>query len=703
MQLQEKFELPLLRQDLRLLKGTPDEDGSPRWLIYDPIDSKYYTISRQAFDLLRHWEPGCSSDTYLLKTQTTGLTFEELKAFTDFLLHNSLTISNNSTATRRFLLQQQKSSHGWFRWLIHNYLFFRIPLLRPDVFLNWLFPKVKFLFHPNLAFLFGLIGLIGIFLATRQWDHFSTTFLHFVSWQGFLFYGLTLAVVKIMHEFGHALVAKRYGCRVSSMGIAFIVLSPILYTDTTDAWKLKSRFQRLAITTAGIRVELYLASLALFLWGFLPDSPIRNMAFFVATTSCITSLMINLSPFMRFDGYYAFADWIGAENLQQRSFALGRWYMRNTLFGFDDPTPEPMSKKRQTLFISYAWFTWICRFFLFMGIAFLVYYFAFKVLGIVLFLIEIIGFIALPIYRELSHWWKMKSKLSWNKNVVTTFSLLALMMALLFIPWQTSVSLPAILKVQNYSKLYSPEDAVIQTVNIKVGDSVVAGSALLILSSPELEFEIRKSKINQQLLEAKLARIAGSDEERDSNIILRQSLAREKQIAQGLEDRQALLTIRAPFNGEISDIRPLVVGQSVNHQDSLISIVGHDNPEVIAFLPSKEIGTIKYGANGVFIKNDGSKINSLFKITSISPIAMDVLPYSELSSEYQGPIAAHKGKEDKLIPDQAYYQITLKPETNIPSESERILGYTVINGQPISTLSRIWQNTAAVIIRESGF
>src|SRR5690606_11708462 len=124
------------------------------------------------------------------------------------------------------------------------------------------------------------------------------------SLEGFLLYGLTLVLVKSAHELGHALVSQRLGCRVASMGVAFLVMFPVLYTDTTDAWKLQSRRDRLRIVTAGVRTELYLALIATFLWGVLPDGSLRSAAFFIATTSWVTSVLVNISPFMRFDGYY---------------------------------------------------------------------------------------------------------------------------------------------------------------------------------------------------------------------------------------------------------------------------------------------------------------------------------------------------------------------------------------------------------------
>jgi hypothetical protein len=59
-----------------------------------------------------------------------------------------------------------------------------------------------------------------------------------LTWQGLLAYGLTLGFVKVLHELGHGLMAKRFGCRVPTMGVAFLVLWPVAYTDTNEVWKL---------------------------------------------------------------------------------------------------------------------------------------------------------------------------------------------------------------------------------------------------------------------------------------------------------------------------------------------------------------------------------------------------------------------------------------------------------------------------------
>src|SRR5690606_28730458 len=106
------------------------------------------------------------------------------------------------------------------------------------------------------------------------------------------------------------------------------------------------------------------------------------------------TLLINVSPFMRFDGYFILMDWLGFANLHGRSFALARWHLRKVLLGWRDPVPEAFAPRQQLSLILFAWATWLYRLVLFLGIAVLVYQFFIKLVGIFLFLVEIAWFVA---------------------------------------------------------------------------------------------------------------------------------------------------------------------------------------------------------------------------------------------------------------------------------------------------------------------
>ena len=101
------------------------------------------------------------------------------------------------------------------------------------------------------------------------------------------------------------------------------MLWPVAYTDTNEVWKLTRRDQRLKVAAAGIATELTIAVWAMLAWVWLPDG-LRAMAFLLATTTWVSTVLINASPFMRFDGYFLLSDFLQMPNLHARAFALAR-------------------------------------------------------------------------------------------------------------------------------------------------------------------------------------------------------------------------------------------------------------------------------------------------------------------------------------------------------------------------------------------
>ncbi|WP_446474042.1 hypothetical protein, partial [Acinetobacter baumannii] len=126
------------------------------------------------------------------------------------------------------------------------------PLLHPDAFLSATLPRVAPLFSHAFLLLTLAAGVLGLYLATRQADALAGSFSYFFSLEGLLSYGVAATFAKILHELGHAYTAKRMGLRVPTMGVAFLVMWPVLYTDTGETWKLAQPARRFAIASAGM-------------------------------------------------------------------------------------------------------------------------------------------------------------------------------------------------------------------------------------------------------------------------------------------------------------------------------------------------------------------------------------------------------------------------------------------------------------------
>ena len=698
--------IPYLRQDLEIFRGNSREDGSPAWLLYDAVRNKYFTIGLTAFRLIKNWRGGEDIQNFEKKINSQGIetTGDEIKSFIGFLQQNNLIIQPQGQGVPYLMQQKNSLKKSWIMNLIHSYLFFKIPLFTPDEWLGRTLNKVKFLGSKKIRNIIYILGFIGLFFVIQQFENFTKTFLYFFSLKGLMIYFITLVFVKCLHELGHAYIAKYHGCRVSAIGIAFLVFFPFLYTDTTDAWRLRNHKDRLLINFAGILTELHLALIATFVWGVLPEGGLKSAAFFIATTSWISSIAINVSPFMRFDGYYVFSDWLKAENLQPRSFALAKWKIRETLFGFNHKPPEEISPSRRWTFIIYAWSTWVYRFFLFIGIALLVYYFAFKVLGIILFAIEIYWFIMLPIIKEMKQWWMMRSEMKLNKQTFRTISILIITLMVLFLPWKSSMKIPAVYISEKYSKIYSPYPAKIKSVFITKDQEVEAGQNLIELYSPGLDKEINSIRRKILLTKTKINRMSGTSGNMDEYLTYNQRLIALQSELSGLTKTKEKLVIKAPNKGKVKDLVSLSNEMWVSNLDQLLGIVHYGTGNVKAFIREEQIDRFQENTPAVFIPNDGDhkKIHLISNKLDLSSV--NNLPYVALASIHSGPIAIRNftSGEYQYRPETAHYIADFKL-VNKSSIKFELPGYVHVEGNRYSPFVRFFRNVFSVLIRESGF
>ncbi len=697
--------LPPLREDLRFIAGASAADGSPTWVIVDPVRGKYFQIGWVAYQILSRWG-GRSAEAILseIHAETTcRATTQDLDDLLKFLYGNHLMREPPQGGYRAYVAQAEAARPQWLMWLVHHYLFFQIPLVRPDRFLRATLPFVEWLFSKWVAWTILLIGLAGVYLVSRQWDTFTATFLHFFTPRGLALYVLCLAVVKIFHELGHAYTATRYGCRVPTMGIAMIVMMPMLYSDTSDAWKLTSRRQRATIGAAGMIVECALAALAIFAWNFLDDGVARSLVFIVATTSLMVGAAINLSPFMRFDGYYVLSDWLGIPNLQDRTFAFGQWQLRRLLFGLDVPMPEPVSAAQRRFFVCFAWATWAYRFMLFLGIALMVYHYFFKLLGLILFVIEIGWFIVLPTVKELKIWWTLRGKIVERHRWWISAGALACVVALLFIPWSDRISLPAVLESTPHATIYAPAPGRIVELAVREGRQVGVGDKLVVLESPILEKDmaLTRKRIEVERLRAQ-RQFVDRDELAKHQVTLEALKARLSQL-EGLLQQQQELSLTAPIAGVVTDrAEALHVGQWINKQLPLAYVIDPTGEELHALALETDVGYLHAGQSARFIPQGPDRPSVQAQVVEIRDIDESSFTVPYLLSVYGGDVPVREDANRKLKPETSVYRVTLHLVESPPRWNQAVRGTVLVRGPRISFAQRILEQTARILIRESG-
>ena len=701
--------LPALRDELRLLPASPAADGSPAWTIHDPVVNRFFRIGWLDFELLLRWSGATAEEVVERVGAETLLRAEEqdVAGLVQFLMHNSLLKADGPQAVERLRERAKASKRTPIEWLIHNYLFFRVPLIRPQRVLVTLLSHLGWIYTRTTATVVVGLTLLGVFLAARQWETFTSTFVDQLSWSGLVGYTVALACAKALHEMGHALTATRYGVRVAHMGVAFLVMFPMLYTDTSESWKLRQARQRLAIASAGLVTELALAGLATLGWSLAPDGAIRSALFFLATISWLLTLAINASPFMRFDGYFITQDLLDFPNLHERAGAMARAWMRRTLLGWNAPDPEQLPGRRNALLVAFALGTWLYRLTVFLGIAVLVYHYFFKLLGTLLMALELVWFIARPIANEVRVWFARRGEITVDRRR-WGWGVLAVLFGVVLIPWQGTVQGSGWVHAQRQQVLYSPLPG--QIVALPKAGTATSGQSLFVLHSPDIGLASERAQGQADARARELIGLAGlpNGEERRAQVQSQQDQFEAE--ARMYRDESARLSIAAPFAGVVTDIDPqLAPGVWVQPRQPLATVIDPAHWIVEAFLAEGDIGRVRAGQSAR-IHTGAQGLGFLRgRVVEVDTSRTTVLPDRMLDAQAGGPIltlaptpSERRNETSTQAPRESLYRVKIELDER-PAQDQAALGRVVIDADTQALLPAAFERAASVFVRESGF
>ncbi|MGC3965227.1 MAG: HlyD family efflux transporter periplasmic adaptor subunit [Rhodocyclaceae bacterium] len=665
-------------------------------------DNRFFQIGWAAFEMLSRWSLGSDEKLLAAVARDTTLSVDQaaLEDLLRFLLHHHLVAAHFAPDTARLEKAAQASKLSKAMWLLKHYLFIRVPLVRPMPFLRAVSPYIQWIYTPLFWWSVALCAAGGLLLATQRWDQFIHTFAAYADWQGLVGIGVALSVAKVLHEMGHAFTAYRHGCRVAHMGVAFLVMWPVLYTDTNEAWKLASRRQRLQIGVAGMAAEIALAAAATLLWSFLPDGPVRGGVFLLATSTWLLTLAINLSPFMRFDGYFLLSDWLDMPNLHSRAFALGRWHMREWLFGLNDPPPESFPPRRARFVIGFAYATWLYRLTLFLSIAFLVYHVFFKALGIFLLAIELGWFIALPIWREMKTWWQLRDRMQWHGHTLRAAVLFVAALLILVVPWRGSVRAPAIVEASHAQKLYAPVPAQVAEVVAREGDRVRAGQLLARLASPELDYELASAIAREKQLRWQVEQQPFDSRLQDAGEALRTRWQAAREEVAGLKDLTRQLELRAPFDGVLATRSDaLRSGQWLARGEAVLQVVSEQGARVQAYVSEEDLPRIADHAQARFIADAPGMPAVACRVAEVNRVNLAQIDSPQLASVFGGPIPAVR-EGQMLAPLRAVFRVRMDECAGAAHVRQERAGAVHIDATATSFAAGWLRQLGAVLRRE---
>jgi len=421
------------------------------------------------------------------------------------------------------------------------------------------------------------------------------------------------------------------------------------------------------------------------------------------------SLALNLNPFMRFDGYYILSDLAGIENLQPRAFEIGRWRLRELLLGLGRPPPERLAPSTLRWLAIYAWMTWIYRFFLFIAIALIVYQIGFKLLGIALFVIEIVYFIAWPIWAELKEWHRMRASIvKARRGLMVGMAALAAI-GLAFVPLSTTVLVPATIEDRGLVQLFPARAAVVVERAAQQGDRIEAGGLILALASPALEHEIQQTGLRHDLVQRRLARTPGDRVDRTSLLVLEQSLASLAAKLDGLQRERAELRLAAPSAGTIVEMAPeLKPGRWLGRSDLVARLASGDGCIVRGYVDEDDVARIDLGARARLVPEIATAGGVEVELEHVAAVGSGAMDLVELASHYGGAVSARSinrpGEPRAFVPVVGQFLVSGRViiDGGNCQLAQAGRGTLHVAGKPESLAARLWRRVLKIAIRESG-
>lgn len=574
------------------------------------------------------------------------------------LHHASLLQSDLPPDSRRLFERLRQHQQAKVRNALSSVLFLRIPLWNPNRFLQKFAAVARPVFTRAGFAVWALVLLWALKVAIDRrellLDHSQQ-----VLAPGNL--GLLFAaffVTKLLHEFGHAFACRVFGGEVHSMGIMLLVFSPIPYVDVTSSWAFRERWRRVWVGAAGMYVELFIASLAVFVWARTGSGMLNSLAYNIIFVASVSTLVFNLNPLLRFDGYYILSDLTDAPNLQMRGRTQVCSWAERYLFGLKQ-VATPAATRGEAAYLGLFGITSsIYRIIVF---ALIILFVADKFFGLGLIAAVIGGFalFILPVVQYVRYLAR-EPRLFRHRTraVAVTAGVLAVVLGFLaFFPWPNHTYAPGMLQAREEARILTGTDGYIAGAPADSGRPVAAGDLLFRMISPELEFRIAAAtaRVRQVRLQENVAREQGGGGIR---VLQRRRESAEAELAE-LQRRNRDLEIRAPMAGVwVSPRARDLVGEVAARGRFVGQVIQPAVFEFVAVVPQEDSARLFAHANAPAEIRLPGQAGRAIAVTGVQlvPGRQSILPTAALGWNAGGPVKVQPGDRDGLTTAEPFFK-----------------------------------------------
>ena len=608
----------------------------PLWVLKDPLSRSYFHFTQCECALLK-----LADGKRLIPEIITAMSDRfpsasiELSAVRSFFadaMQKGLLTSTNSPAV-------PTSSRRWWQSAIS----YRFPGFNPTKALDRLLPWTHWLFAPWLGLIALLMAPLCLLMVMIQWDRFTAdvTGVAMGNLSSVAVIAIAIMLAKGAHELSHALACRYFGCECREMGVMLLLGMPCLYVDVSDAWMLRSRRQRMMVSAAGMYAEVWIAMLATLAWWLFDPShhdtgSIRDIAVTMMMVCSVSTLIINANPLLRYDGYYLLSDGLGVPNLASRAQASLRCRIRQSRRRPDlDQEPLWMSGYAAASLV----YRWTILFTLaMMARAFL------KTRGMELgasLVISLVLFFA--ILRTVNTMRPSPSNRipsdGESRPMGKPLVMLAILIALLFIPFPQSVVAPMVIGPSDAQRVYLSESGFLDSEMV-YGQEVSPGTMIASFQNPSLRRQHARAQAALHRIKTQLVTLRRSRQSLAGPANQIPSLTKHAEHATARlslqEEKIARLTLTPATQGTLYRPENPVVGNEAGAwltAGTTVGVLGSpDRREAILYLSERQISLARRGQEAGLLLGDAPRGSIVGKIIAIDAAPCETMPRSLLQS-----------------------------------------------------------------------
>jgi putative peptide zinc metalloprotease protein len=648
--------------------------GQTWYIVEDRASQRFLRCTRQAYLLIglmdghrtvqELWQLVCERLGDQAPTQTEVIQVLSQLHANDVL--QSDVPPDTAELLQRYERQQRRQNlaraTGLFSW--------KFPLVDPDRFLTATAPLVRPLLGWGGAIVWLAVVLPAIALTAMYWGDLTRDILdRLFSAQTLIMFWLLFPMIKALHELGHAFATKAFGGEVHDMGVLLLVVTPVPYVDASSASGFPSKWRRILVGAGGMLVELFVASLALYLWLSVERGFVSAIAYNTIVIAGVTTLLFNVNPLLRYDGYYILADLLEIPNLRRRADAYLGHLCERHLFGRREATPPVATAGERAWFVAYGVAAFLYRMLVVVAILSFIAdrYFWFAVFCLA---VAGIAWFGVPLAKGV-RFLVASPRLRKHRPralAVTAAVLAGIVLLLGVVPAPYRSVLEGVVWIPEESIVRAGTEGFIQEIVATPGKRVARGEVLVRLRDPEITTRAAVLQARVRELQARYDAEKPVDQVKAGIVLEELSFARED--AARASQRAAELTIRSGTVGTFVVPTPEdLPGRFVKQGERLAFVVELGTITIRTAVSQSAIDLVRFHTQRVEVRM-AERLTDVTQgvVRRLVPGATEQLPTTALGSEGGGQIVVDPRDPKGVTAVQKVFQV----DVELPAAAGRL-------------------------------